>query len=508
MPTGRFVGTDRQLFLDRGLLGEADEIDVVVHPLQNTAEPVLVPDQPWETAADAFIGHVGSIMREEDGRFRLWYDYIYGTQHVEQPGDKGRCMAYAESADGVHFEKPLFAWHPMRGSSRTNILIPASRGGSVWIDPNAPPERRYRHQGKQALVIPGVRRVEFHASPDGLRWQPTHAAELGDCDTQNLAFWDELAQRYVLYTRKWVRDPDPAGPRYRQVRRLESDDLVRWDSERIVWEVDGLDLACHQAPDGHPGVDSYGATAYRYPGAGDFYVLFATAFWHWFRRPEGGAVGVSGDPEDRRTAVEQLSPQTFDVRLGYSRDGVRFSRPADRRAFLRPGRSGRFDSRMVWVLPFPVVVGDELWVYYHGLNRSHDHRVDPAAGAVRSGIGRAVMRLDGFASAHAVRVPGTLVTEPLRFAGEGDRRERRLELNVDTGGGGWARVALLDSEARSIPGFGLEDAAVVSGNGIDVPVQWRGNPALASLAGRPVRLLVQLFDADLYAFRFGEGRRM
>ena len=163
MPTGRFVGTDRQLFLDRGLLGEADGIDVVVHPLQNTAEPVLVPDQPWETAADAFIGHVGSIMREEDGRFRLWYDYIYGTQHVEQPGDKGRCMAYAESADGVHFEKPLFAWHPMGGSSRTNILIPASRGGSVWIDPNAPPERRYRHQGKQALVIPGVRRVEFHA---------------------------------------------------------------------------------------------------------------------------------------------------------------------------------------------------------------------------------------------------------------------------------------------------------------------------------------------------------
>lgn len=54
----------------------------------------------------------------------------------------------------------------------------------------------------------------------------------------------------------------------------------------------------------------------------------------------------------------------------------------------------------------------------------------------------------------------------------------------------------------------LEDAVVVSGNGIDVPVQWRGSAALASLAGRSVRLLVQLFDADLYAFRFGEGPGM
>ena len=40
------------------------------------------------------------------------------------------------------------------------------------------------------------------------------------------------------------------------------------------------------------------------------------------------------------------------MRLGYSRDGVHFQRPADRRAFLRPGPPGRFDSRVVWILPF------------------------------------------------------------------------------------------------------------------------------------------------------------
>jgi hypothetical protein len=64
-------------------------------------------------------------------------------------------------------------------------------------------EPRYIGSDKQLLLDADLvsrsdavtRRVEFHASPDGLHWEPTHAVEIGDCDTRNLAFWDEIAGR-------------------------------------------------------------------------------------------------------------------------------------------------------------------------------------------------------------------------------------------------------------------------------------------------------------------------
>ena len=56
---------------------------------------------------------------------------------------------------------------------------------------------------------------------------------------------------------------------------------------------------------------------------------------------------------------------------------------------------------MVWAMPHPVRMGDEIWIYYSGANRDHDGLIDPEAEGHLSGIGRAVLRLDGFVSADA-----------------------------------------------------------------------------------------------------------
>ena len=53
-------------------------------------------------------------------------------------------------------------------------------------------------------------------------------------------------------------------------------------------------------------------------------------------------------------------------------------------------------------------MGDELYV---GHNRDHDSFVDPVAGRRLMGLGRAVLRLDGFVAAD-----GELVTRPLTLA--------------------------------------------------------------------------------------------
>jgi hypothetical protein len=42
----------------------------------------------------------------------------------------------------------------------------------------------------------------------------------------------------------------------------------------------------------------------------------------------------------------------------------------------------------------------------------------------------------------------------------------------------------------------------VIGDSLDQGVQWKAGGDVSSLAGRPVRLKIELKDADLFSFRF------
>jgi hypothetical protein len=48
----------------------------------------------------------------------------------------------------------------------------------------------------------------------------------------------------------------------------------------------------------------------------------------------------------------------------------------------------------------------------------------------------------------------------------------------------------------------LDDAVETVGDELGRIVSWRRGADVASLAGKPIRLLVSLRDADLYALRF------
>jgi len=161
------------------------------------------------------------------------------------------------------------------------------------------------------------------------------------------------------------------------------------------------------------------------------------------------------------------------------------------------GSDGSFDSRFVWAMPDPVRMGDELWIYYVGTNRDHDSIVDPVAGGRhRTGISRAVLRLDGFVSADADYNGGQITTPPMKFSGQ------KLELNIETSGGGSAHVEILDEIGRPIDGYGKADTLPVNGNSVRMPVVWKTGPDISSLAGRTVRLRFHMRDCKLYAFQF------
>jgi hypothetical protein len=331
-----------------------------------------------------------------------------------------------------------------------------------------------------------------YASPDGINWTQWSHQDIGDCDTQSIAFWDRRIGRYVLYTR---RNPNAGTPtRSRLVRRLESDDLEHWENETVVMEADAVDNASYVSPTPKPPVDYYGADVFRYPDDDGLYVMLSQPFWHFKRRPPGERWGIK-DIENPRSG-ENLGPATIDVRLAVSRDGTTFQRLGGRRPFLTLGPAGAFDSRMVWAIPNPVRMGDELWVYYVGGNTDHDGFVDPAAPRAMSGIAVATLRLDGFVSADADYEGSELTTRKLRFDGS------RLEVNLDTGGGGSLRVEILDEAGTPLPGYTRDDATLLCGNSVRMPVTWGDREDVAALAGKPIRLRFLMRDCKLYAFGF------
>ena len=472
------VGSRKQLFVDGRFIDSNYRVRLTMIPPWQDRRTLLEPDQDWEGPGQGgSIGPYSSVLKD-NGKIRIWYDQ---RQYGDDPFPEVLRVCYAESDDGLVFVKPRLGIHEAGGSRRNNVVLPGKIGGSsVWIDPHAPPEHRYKTQAK---VYPSAE-LHLHTSPDGIRWKLFSKLDPGPggWDTQSIIFWDPPSSRYLLFTRYWTRFDD-RNRNFRSVRRLESRDLVHWTNQSIVVGPDSTDRATHVTPTGQPPVDYYGADVFRYEEADQVYILLAQAFWHWKPRPP-----ISG-----------LGPSAMDVRLLVSRDGKQFRRVGERKPFLRMGPPGSFDSARVWALPHPVRMGDELWIYYNGSNRDHDRQLDSESSSHRTGISRAVMRLDGFVSVDAPYGGGRFTTPPIRFSGS------RLELNLDTGGGGQALVEILDKSGRTVPGFSREKALPLNGNSVRLPVRWREDPDLEKLAGQPVRLRFHLQDCKLYAFQFKES---
>ena len=478
------VGCRKQLFMDERLIETSRGVQLTTN-LPYVTDENLVPG-PGAFAADesSHVWFSGTVRREE-GKTRLWYQ----TLVVHRPPPAGyryqfqathEATAYAESSDGIHFTLPELNRHPYRDARIKNIVAPDIRSPSVWLDPRATPEHRYRSQCKGAGG-----KLDFYSSPDGIRWRPTHSVAIGDCDTQSIVFWDSSLERYVLYTRRWIRFQGDSEKNFRTHRRLESKNLIEWNNDVTVLQADAADLAIYKTATGQPPLDFYGATVFKYPDEQGLYVMLAMAFWHWYLRDANAALH------------EKLGPDTFDVRLAAGRDGQRFTRLGGRRPFIPQGPPGSFGAGMIWVLPNPIVMGDQIWIYVAGINMEHNGNIDPAAGGqVRTGIGRAILRLDGFVSADAPYEGGEFVTVPLRHEGD------TLELNLDTSGGGYAQVELLDEGGKPIPGYTRAEASLLCGNSVKMPVSWGTRRSVGSLAGKLVRLRCYLRDSKLYAFQF------
>lgn len=509
------VGSQKQLFIDQKFIESSEGIRLTVQAPYQTREKLVVSDAPWER--DAHLGSYSTVI-QENGKIRLFYDVRAGQA---EPGKNPPFMgvAYAESTDGLRFTKPVLNLVEWNGTRANNLILPSDPaqgtlgGGSIWRDdnPSAAPDARYKSWTK-FYAKPGAPRRGPHAvwnSPDGLRWMidPRKMTGLRAADTQPSWFWDPRVKRYVAYSREWVRDR-ASGFGARMASYNESDDMIHWDSVHFALGPDERDQAAMPAMVIDPArlevkgedvlpqreirtaaetggedqvltpsspLDFYGPGVFPYEGV---YLALIPVFHHW------------------RGSSHGAWPSTGDIHLAVSRDGRHFVRPGERRPYLTTGRDGSWDSKWIYPVLRPVRMGDELWIYYFGTNHDHARRLDAKASKEENAISRAILRLDGFVSAEADYEGGVLMTPPLRFEGS------KLELNLDTGAGGWARVELLEESGKPIPGFGMPEADELNGNDVRMTVTWRGKADVSALAGKAVRMRIRMRAAKLYAFQF------
>lgn len=532
------VGSNKQLFLgpwtedgrDAHLIESMTNVTMTMNSAEVTGERLMELDRPWE--GDWTIDPLRTVIK--DGNlFRMYYGAAPGYRDAGKIPNY-RIICYAESEDGISWVKPNLRLCEWNGSRDNNIIIPNDEfeyvmsefaGPGVFIDHNAKsPKEKYKLLSKlspvggkgQAAHGPSLPKGQYlFSSPDGLRWRLMRPRRVnpGASDAKFTMFWDEPAGEYVMFTRvKHIHDRnhpklaeftkfyqqqyglDPVGWG-RMIGRTTSKDLQDWGPEDVVLASDtldhsgfGEDYIVEDREDGgkYRGVvDIYDGEISKYSEASNAYIAMPGMYYHW---REGTFEGPDG-------SYKSEFPDTMDVQLATSRDGLHWNRAPGRKPFIALGpRETSWWSKQIRPAGNAIRVGDELWFYFTAYDVSHalEHKVVKNTGSV----GRAILRLDGFISANAAYAGGEVITKPIVFSGD------CLQLNIDTGARGIARVEILDIQGEPISGFTLNDADEINGNHIRVFASWNEDTDLSEIAGKPVRLRFVMRASKLYSFQF------
>jgi hypothetical protein len=448
------IGARLELMTDRHLIDRLENARLHLNPPERK-EIVLRMERAWERRGSG----VHSCVFRDGGKIKMYYR---GTADVSDDENETRYCCYAESADGIRWERPELGIVEFRGSTRNNIVMAGrfARNFSPFIDtnPDCPPEQRYK-------AIAGNRKdgLVGYVSGDGLHWRNIREEPLmtdGAFDSHNVAFWDNLRKRYVCYSRYFAR-PTPDSPVFAGIRRIqscESDDFIHWGPQRPNIYGEGVPLEHFDANAVIP-----------CPGAEHMYLSFPMRLM-----PE--RYKIDGFPKAGVSDIVFMS----------SRDGVHWDREF-LEAWVRPGRDRRNWTARSLIVARGIIdtTPDEFSFYICEHYEWND-----------ACIRRLAIPRHRFASVRAGYGEGGFVTKPVIFEGS------RFVINYSTSAAGSVLVQLEDEDGNPIPGFGFGDCELIFGNELDHTVVWNGVGELSALAGKPVRIRFKLKDADIYAFRF------
>ncbi|HEU0046029.1 MAG TPA: hypothetical protein VFQ43_00325, partial [Nitrososphaera sp.] len=489
--------SQRQLFIDTHLIETMEGVRQTLHqPAKHPSNPVLRADKPWEKSSVLINGGPAVVYDDEAKSFKIWY-FTYTTVTDQAKNFKEAFLpSYAISKDGIHWEKPLLGLVDHDGSKKNNFLpwesqIPAG-GTNVLLDKHDPnPQRRYKSVYYSQLADGHAAGLYVSFSHDGIHWRdfsenPVLSSRSVN-DTHTLLGWDKQADRYVGFLRPQLTPAEWSSGGVRMIGRSESVDFLHWTEpgKQIILKPD------QQDPEG---TEFYGMPVMCYEDiyAGLLWIYHNDPHWPWPKET------IINDDKLNR------NQQTVNTELVFSRDGIHWERSANRKPFLPLGTLGTWDDGCVYPTT-PLVVGDEIWIYYGGMNVRHTLESLSSLGKIVEGkgksaaVGLAKLRLDGFISIDGGAKEGILLTKPFTFSGD----ELWLNLNASRGS---VFVEILDQELRPLPGFTKAQAIEQHSNSVRQPISWKSGSSLSSLSGKPIRLKFYIVDAELYSFWFSQSR--
>ncbi|MEX0641100.1 MAG: hypothetical protein WD468_00285 [Pirellulales bacterium] len=474
----------RLLFVDDADILYSAGTQRILRPLdRHPSNPVIrAKEKPWEVEIAW-----NSVYRNPDtGLYQLWYQAYSGKLSKAKTH---RCVVcYAESHDGVNWEKPNLGLHSYNGIQDTNIVLIGNGGfsvnysNSVVFDPqDRNPARRYKmaywdFSKDQGREMPGLS-VAF--SPDGIRWTKYPSAPLLKAGYSDVgkpvafadepgnewdiplsfsdavdALYDPKLKAFVIYHKMWIDGPDGNANWKHVMGRAESKDFIHWSKPQLVLAPDDLDP---------PSVEFHHSPVFYY---NDRYFSLLQIL----NRAENNGI--------------------IDVELALSRDGLLWNRPFRQDFFLPRNTAGAFDSGNLTTNGSPVILDDEIRYYYGG---GSGGAISQDIYKVESGIGLATMPRDRFASLRPRSEIAQFTTKLLELG-----RDLQFSVNADASRGA-VLPELLNVDGHRIRGFSKDDAVQITGDSLSHPVRWKGADSHQLPSGRFMLRLHLVDHANVFA---------
>lgn len=419
------------------------------------AEPVIAGREPWQDeGADGRVYVYGTALQDSQAGYRLWYMRYHSD------------VLCATSVDGIVWDRPALGLAHREHERVGNRLPLELHSPSVVCDETSADEaQRYKMLGYRR----GQERRGYWAahSADGLHWDyyvQNPVLEGGDTCTLS---HDPEAGEYLAF-HKLTHE-------YRgHVRRLvylsTSPDMQTWSEPRLVLAPDEEDDDLVRSRGGLC-AQFYNMSAFRY---GELWLGMAT---HFGLMQELSETGPNQSAHDG----------PIEAQLVHSRDGRTWHRCSDRSPIIARG-PGEYDAGCILgVANQPVLTGDEMWMFYTGINTTHGGAMPPK----RVSVARATWPRDRWVSLDADPKGAVAETVPLHLD------DGEVEVNADAEAGE-VRVEVMDAGGMVLPGFEAASCQAIRGDHLRHRVRWSGGRNAP--VDRPVRLRFLWESARLFSW--------
>lgn len=379
-----------------------------------------------------------------------------GTDQNVQP----RCpiVCYAESEDGIHWEKPdLTSKTEFEGTrySKNQVfgLKGGVEGGPAYYDRyDSDPERRFKLLTNYNPTNSQSSCRQLVVSPDGIRWKIAHVFEdQRATDTPTSVFYNPLKQVYTFNVRLYPGD--------RRIFVFDTKDWKNFTEPQLVMHPDPVDP---------PLVGFYGMPVVEYEN------LFIGLLWRIYCDPH----------------THLLPNGAIDCDLVYSYDGNHFNRTFHG-AFIPRNELGSHGGGCIYVGSMLVDENNTIRFYSGGSKAEHFQNQNLTDAALMLHT----LRLDGFMYLATPSGKGGLRTRPFRITGSD------LRINVRSPWGG-VRARLLDEVGQPLRGYDFSDCRPFSGDELFWQPVWKDGKTFGTARSNKRRQLeLEIVTGEIYAIR-------